>query len=388
MTRTVFREVRVYRDGGFGQPTDVVVDDGVIVEIAEGAASGHASASGEEHVHDVGVHSVDVHSVDVHSVDVHSVDVHSGGYLIPGLIDAHIHLDGAENLEQLADHGVTTALDMGSPTALVDSLRGTPGVTDIRSGLMVATSPSSAHAQRMHLDDDTTLVGSPEQADAWVARHVEDGADYIKIVIDLPGFDVETVTAIVDAAHRRDRITVVHASSFDAVAMAQAAGVDVLTHAPLDRPIGAEQAAALTAAGAQIVPTLVMMRDIVSAINPNGGPGPRYAAAEESVRTLHEAGMTIIAGTDANRAPAAPAAPAHGESMHEELELLVAAGLSPADTLDAATSSASARFGLDDRGSIAQGLRADLVLLEDDPTTDIRATRSIRGVWCGGVRRR
>nr|MBA3907202.1 amidohydrolase family protein [Pseudonocardiales bacterium] len=66
--------------------------------------------------------------------------------------------------------------------------------------------------------------------------------------------------------------------------------------------------------------------------------------------------------------------------------LLVDAGLSPVEALDAATSVAAEHFGLLDRGRIAPGLRADLVLLADDPTVDIAATRTIRGVWIAGER--
>jgi len=75
--------------------------------------------------------------------------VTAGGYLISGLIDCHIHLHGPETLSALAAHGVTTGMDMSSPASLVAALRGTPGVTDIRSPLMAASSPTSAHAARM-----------------------------------------------------------------------------------------------------------------------------------------------------------------------------------------------------------------------------------------------
>ena len=359
--RTVFRDVLVYHDGAFGEPSDVVVEGGLIVSVA---ATGALPSDGPD-----------------------ETEVLTGGRLIPGLIDAHVHVDGPGSLEALADHGVTTALDMGSPAALIAALRGQAGVTDLRSSLMVATSPASAHAARMHADDDA-LVGSAGEAEAWVAAHAGQGADYIKIVIDLPGFQQEEVDAIVAAAHRHGLLTVAHASRSDAVAMAQNAGVDVLTHAPLDRPVDAEQAAALVAAGAVIVPTLTMMHTIVDVVNPSGGPGPRYEAARTSVANLHAARMSVIAGTDANRTPGAPAAPPFGASLHDELALLVDAGLSTAEALDAATMVAAARFGLDDRGSIAAGKRADLVLLDSDPIADIRATRAIRGVWCAGIRRR
>ena len=74
-----------------------------------------------------------------------------------------------------------------------------------------------------------------------------------------------------------------------------------------------------------------------------------------------------------------------GESLHRELELLVVAGLSTIDALRAATSLPAKHFGLSDRGIIAPGHRADLVLIADDPIADISATRSIQRVWCGGM---
>lgn len=114
-------------------------------------------------------------------------------------------------------------------------------------------------------------------------------------------------------------------------------------------------------------------------------PGASFAAATGTVTALHEAGVTILAGTDAVMTPGMPVQLPHGESLHQELELLVAAGLSPVAALRAATSGPAGVFGLGDRGAVRPGLRADLVLLDGDPLTDIRATRRIRRIWCGGV---
>jgi imidazolonepropionase-like amidohydrolase len=353
MTQDLLRGVRVYRDGAFGRPEDVVTTGGVI---------GSGPAAGSE--------------------------VASGGYLVPGFIDCHIHLHGPDTLSALAAHGVTSGMDMSSPAPLVAALRGLPGVTDIRSPLMAATSPASAHAARMKDIPAAAeaLVGGVADVEAWVSRHVRQGADYIKIVIDLPGFDQRTVDALVAAAHARDRKVVAHAARSDAVAMAQRAGVDVLTHAPLDRPIDRAQAAELAASGTVIVPTLTMMRGTVENLQARGVSGPEYEPARASVAALHAVGMPILAGTDANATPAAPASPVFGESLHDELALLVDAGLTPAEALDAATSVAAEHFGLPDRGRIAPGLRADLVLLADDLTADIAATRTVRGVWIAGER--
>jgi imidazolonepropionase-like amidohydrolase len=103
-----------------------------------------------------------------------------------------------------------------------------------------------------------------------------------------------------------------------------------------------------------------------------------YRVAEEAVQQLKAVGVPILAGTDA------PFGTIHGVSLHHELELLVKAGLTPVEALAAATSVPAHVFDLPDRGRIAVGLRADLLLVEGDPTSDITASRTISGVWKQG----
>jgi adenine deaminase len=74
-----------------------------------------------------------------------------------------------------------------------------------------------------------------------------------------------------------------------------------------------------------------------------------------------------------------------GASLHRELELLVRCGISPAQALAAATTEPARVFGLADRGRVAAGQRADLVLVSGNPLTDITATRAIERIWRAGT---
>jgi imidazolonepropionase-like amidohydrolase len=305
-----------------------------------------------------------------------------GRVLLPGLIDCHIHLTDEATLSALARQGVTTGLDMGTwPPELVASLRNRPGVTDVRSSGTGATHPDSAHAKRMGRAQG--LVANPDEARAYVSQRIAEGVDYIKIIVDLPGFDEATVRALAEAAHARGLRTIAHAAARDAVLLAQAAGVDVLTHAPIDRQLEAGEVERTLTAGQVVVPTLTMMEAIVEKI---GAFAPvSYDVARSTVGQWHRAGVPILAGTDANQAPSAPASPPYGTSLHHELGLLVDAGLSPLDALRSATAVAADYFGLSDRGVIAAGKRADLVLIDGDPLQDISAVSKIAAVWCAGV---
>jgi imidazolonepropionase-like amidohydrolase len=304
-----------------------------------------------------------------------------GRVLLPGLIDCHIHLTDEATLSALARRGVTTGLDMGTwPPELVASLRGRPGVTDIRSSGTGATHPASMHAKRMGRAQG--LVADPDEAKDYVAQRVAEGVDYIKIIVDPPGFDEATVRALVEAAHAHGLRAIAHAANSAAVLLAQAAGVDVLTHAPIDRPLSEAEAAATRASGQVIVPTLTMMEAIVAKL---AGIAPvSYDAARATVGRWHRAGVTILAGTDANQAASAPASPSYGTSLHHELELLVGAGLTAVEAVRSATAGAAEYFGLADRGVIAPGRRADLVLIDGDPVQDISAIANVAAVWCAG----
>lgn len=108
--------------------------------------------------------------------------------------------------------------------------------------------------------------------------------------------------------------------------------------------------------------------------------GRRWEISRKIVKTLHAAGVRILAGTDAPMPLVYP-----GFALHKELELLVKAGFSPADALRAATIWPAEFLGLSDSsGSIAVGKRADLVLLDDNPLADIRYTQRIRAVVLDG----
>jgi imidazolonepropionase-like amidohydrolase len=104
------------------------------------------------------------------------------------------------------------------------------------------------------------------------------------------------------------------------------------------------------------------------------------------VQALAAAGVDILAGTDASMAETFFGGLAHGASLHQELRYLVAAGLTPAQALRAATATTARRFGLVDRGRIAEGLRADLLLVDGDPTTNIGDTLNTRAIWRRGTR--
>jgi imidazolonepropionase-like amidohydrolase len=313
-----------------------------------------------------------------------------GAALLPGLIDAHVHLLNEGHLQQLADFGVTTALDMGAwPPAMVDALRNSTGMADIRSAGIPATTAGSSHS---HLPGwpAEEMVESAANAAQFVTDRIADGADYIKLIVDTPGPDQETLDALVAASHRHGKLAVAHAASTAALDMALQAGVDMITHVPLDRPLTESTAARILAQKCVVIPTLTMMKGIadrVAAAQPEGVPaaGPSYESARASVAEVHRAGVPILAGTDANAGPGIPFAPHHGESLHDELELLIDAGLSTVEALRAATVLPAQHFGLPDRGVIEPGRRADLVLIDGDPLADIRATRQIRRVWCAGV---
>ncbi|KAG2173469.1 hypothetical protein INT44_007060 [Umbelopsis vinacea] len=301
-----------------------------------------------------------------------------GAILLPGLIDAHIHLSGIEDLKNMSVYGITTALDMATwPLELLTSLRNQKGMTDIRSSGLSATGPGSTHS---HMLPEECAIKTVDEAKLFIAKRVAEGSDYIKIVCDKPGPDQEVVNTLTSEAQHRGKLVIAHAATVAPFEMAQIAKVDMITHIPIDNVLPKESVDRMVADKCISIPTLAMMEGIAKR-----HPHARYECARDSVTAVYQAGVPVLAGTDANSAKQAPFNVPHGESLHHELELLVEAGLSNLDALKAATSLPAQYFGLSDRGVIEPGRRADLVLIAGDPLQDIRATRLLKRIWCAGI---
>ena len=251
-----------------------------------------------------------------------------------------------------------------------------------------------------------------DQAGQFVAERVAAGSDYLKIISGTgglwPSLDPGTILALVIAAHTRGLVVVAHVSSTAGAGEVVSAGADVVAHVPADAELDKALAGRMAEAGIVVGPTLATIENTLG--EPGGAavagdprlaealgdawarrltsaaPGwhgrqmPPYSRAEDNVRRLADAGVTLLAGTDAPNPGTV-----FGASLHRELELLVRCGISPAQALAAATAEPARVFGLADRGRVAAGQRADLVLVSGDPLTDITATRAIERIWRGGI---
>ena len=336
-----------------------------------------------------------------------------GKTLLPGLIDAHTHTWG-DALERALQFGVTTEIDMftdatAAAEARAQQQRGEArGRADLVSAGTLVTAPGG-HGTQYGLNIPT--LENPAQAADFVAQRLAEGSDFIKVVYDgagghWPTIDVETLGTVITAAHDQGAVAVVHVSDLEAARTAIELGADGLVHVWSDRPADGEVLALAAERGAFVIPTLSVVATMAGTPNATAldqdpalapyitpaetgtltqtFPGlpirdERLEVARRATAALAKAGVPILAGTDAPNPGTS-----HGASLHGELEMLVKAGLTPTAALTAATSAPARAFGLEDRGRVAPGLRADLVLVDGDPTQDVRRTRHIAGIWKAG----
>jgi imidazolonepropionase-like amidohydrolase len=338
----------------------------------------------------------------------------SGKTLLPGLIDSHTHVFPG-SLERALRFGVTTELDMFTSLRTLDPLRAeqkkgpVTNRADVYSAGTLVT-VAGGHGSE-YFPIPTFKTGDDPQA--FVDARIAEGSDYIKLIVEtgeaygmkLPTLSKSDLTALIAAAHKRGKMAVVHISTLTGARDAIDAGADALVHIFADKVPDVGFGAFVAAHHAFVVPTLTVNESTTgvgsgTSLNTDAHLAPFLRADEmtnlkasfptahglslanayAAVRQLKAAGVPILAGTDAPNPGTA-----HGASMHRELELLVKSGLTPIEALTAATSLPAKEFKLNDRGRIASGLRADLLLVRGDPTTDILATRNIAGIWKNGA---
>jgi imidazolonepropionase-like amidohydrolase len=337
-----------------------------------------------------------------------------GTTLLPGLIDAHVHLCGDSSMQaldrfpELSDDdldaivrdslaaqlagGVTAVRDLGDARwAVADRHRGGAGPTVVAAGPPITS--VGGHCAGMGGE-----VAGVEGLRAAVRERAEHRVDVVKIMTSgglmTPGtdafacqFTLDEVRAVVEESHALGLPVTAHAHALAAVEMCVAARVDGIEHCtcvtPEELRLPPELGAAIASAGIPVCPTLGR--------RPGFDPPPRVQAVLDRhhisdehlighVANLAGAGITLIAGIDAGINPAKP----HG-MLREQLVMMAGAGLSSAAALACATSAAARACGIGDRtGRLAAGLDADLLAVGGDPSTDLTALRDVRLVVSRG----
>lgn len=343
-----------------------------------------------------------------------------GGFLIPGLVDAHVHVghlpraEMAELLEWVVDGGVTALRDMAGDARALAGTRQALLTRELRgprlhyaallAGPPFLSDPRLEAATRGYASGEAPYM-IPVTARTDVVRAVAmakgTGATGLKLYAAL---DAERIAAVTREAHAAGLQVWAHSAVFPARPVEVLdAGVDGVSHAPyliwearpptpdftlrargdfagvpVDGPAMDRVIAAMVRNGTVLDPTLLVFER--NAADDSTGLRLEWGAA--LTRRAHAAGVPLAAGTDGVGDPDTDDLPA----VHRELELLVElAGLTPVEALVAGTLGGARVLGIDDRfGTVEVGKVADLVLLTDDPRADIRATRSVRHVLLGG----
>jgi len=336
--------------------------------------------------------------------------------LLPGLVNCHVHLclsGDADPSRTLTDEsyaatvvnavvrarrtveaGVTTVRDLGgreyAEIAVRDAVRAglVPGPRILCAGRAVCI--TGGHGWRLL----GRQADGPDDLRRAVREQLRAGADVIKLIatggVMTPGVDpraaqltLEELRAGVDEAHRARRRAAAHAMADEGIAWCLDAGIDTIEHGVfLTEALAARMATQGTALVATLVAPHAIVEGGLAAGIPEFAVNKSLALRErhlESFRLALRAGVTIAAGTDAGT-PLNP----HG-TIVPELGLMVGAGMAPLQALRAATSVAAQVLGIAaDTGSIAPGLAADLIAVEGDPATDIKALDAIRLVIADG----
>ncbi len=368
------------------------------------------------------------------------VDAH-GETMMPALINAHGHLarvDGTAvsstyytaphvlaELRQYERYGVLHMLSLGLNRDLIYAVRAQQAAGNMDGATVFVADrgigvPGGA-PQGPHDSDQLYQPKTPEEARRDVDEAAGRHTDFIKVWVDdsygkLPKMQPAIYSAVIDEAHKQHLPVAAHVYSLADAKALVAAGVDVLAHSVRDQRVDRDLIVAMKRQGTYYIPTLTvdesffvfadhpeLLNDpfLIHATTPAELAKLRsdayrasvandpltaqhrkdFAMAKTNLKLMYAAGVRVAFGTDSGADPVR----LPGYAEHRELQLMVEAGLTPAEAIRCATETNAKLLGIEDQtGTLAVGRQADFLLLDGDPVVNIANTRRMVSIWHNG----
>jgi imidazolonepropionase-like amidohydrolase len=344
----------------------------------------------------------------------------TGKFIVPGIINAHGHVDANRDsqLRQYALYGITTTTNMGFDPDDIAAFKAEQRRGNLRGARILTV--------KYRFMSEPFKPGSeyktPDEARAKVDEIVAKGADFVKVWIDsqngkLVKLSPEFCAAVMDQARKHGKITMAHVYEYADAKMIVDKGVNVLAHNVRDQEIDADFVATLKRRNVSVTSTLAREEGMFvygeapawiddpffrkglsaerlailktrkreeQAKDPELARNKRAFEIDKiNLKKLSDAGVRVALGTDSGGA--ADRFFIQGFFEHRQMELMVQAGLTPMQVIQAFSKNAAETLGIDKEfGALAKDKAADLLVLEKNPLENITHMRTIQAVYLGG----
>ncbi|MEM6697206.1 MAG: amidohydrolase family protein [Bacteroidota bacterium] len=309
-----------------------------------------------------------------------------GQTIIPPLINAHVHIQGADNLKEALSEGIFAVLDMFSTDGRANYFRSyndSLAYATFYSSNVGATAPGG-HGTQFGVSIPTVNdMLSPKE---FVAERVSQNADYLKITyeVSMSRLDTSQLSALTRAIHSYNKIAIAHISDLQGGMEVIAQGIDGLAH------IWYRQASISTEKDLEImqqkevfvIPTLSVITKLIEH-SKKIKLEENYltkAALKEEIQKIHTAGIPILAGTDSPNFNMD-----YSTQYFQELQLLKECGLTEIEVLQAATTNIYKHFKLEEFGQLKKGSSSSFILIEGQPHERMEEIANDKRIWKFGV---
>ena len=305
-------------------------------------------------------------------------------FLMPGMVNAHVHAWAKGALQQAAQAGVLSLLDMHGNEPLQTTLTQLKDSTQYARYFVAGFAATAPGGHGTQYGFPVPTLEKPEDAKSFVNERISNGADYIKVIVEpwKTTLSHETVKAIIKEGHEKNKKVVVHVSKMEDGYQVLANSADGLVHLWSDQSIPEEKLKELIHKKSFfVIPTLLTIIRVQKAYfqktEEETEKVKQFLLSE--IKRLYDAGVTILAGTDPPNANIN-----YGTDLYQEIQLLVEAGIPVRDALKSATSLPAIHFELPGIGMIKKGYDADLILLSKNPLDTIDHLSNIEAIWKKG----